>query len=94
MVVHLEWLDKDGERYIYINDIDIVLDEKSSMVRLDNLFNGDKFLGDQMNKFLNDNWKDVRSEVIPAIKKVIESIAKQILNSFLNDIPFDNIFPE
>lgn len=45
-----------------------------------------------MNKFLNENWKDAAKDIAPAFIEVIKSIVLKIINSFTNDIPFNEIF--
>lgn len=44
-----------------------------------------------MNKFLDENWKDINTELGPAIIETIKLIINGILHSIEEKIPFDNI---
>lgn len=60
--------------------------------QLDNLFNGNKELGDNTNQVLNDNAQEVLKDFGEAISEVIKAVATNILTSFLTVVPFDEIF--
>lgn len=48
-------------------------------------------VGDQMNKFLNENWKDVSTELGPSISETIKIIVHRILEVIVATVPFDDI---
>lgn len=47
-----------------------------------------------MNKFLNENWADVRKEVLPTIIKVVEKITLNVCNGITQFVPLDIAFPD
>lgn len=57
-----------------LGDIQVEFNIGSASVWLDNLFNGDPELGSMMNKFLNDNWREITAEIRPALGESIERI--------------------
>jgi len=57
---------KNGANYLKINNVKVKYELSDVHIHLDNLFNGDKALGDRMNEFLNENWKALAEEVRPA----------------------------
>lgn len=59
----------------------------------ENLFNGDKRLGDNMNKFLNENWQLIWMEVQPAIQNSIEQAIEKIANRMFSKLPSRDIAP-
>jgi len=59
---------------------------------LTNLFNGDKALGDNMNLFINENWRDILKELKPSIQDTISQILQNIINRIFAKIPYDDIF--
>ncbi|XP_017773961.1 PREDICTED: protein takeout-like [Nicrophorus vespilloides] len=61
-------------------------------IRLDNLFNGDKMLGEHMNMFLYENWKDVSEELYPSLRETIGTFITSIASGYLGRIPFNNLF--
>lgn len=59
---------------------------------LDNLFNGDKALGDNMNIFLNENWKDILDELKPAVVEAFSQIFASVINSIFSRLSYDDVF--
>lgn len=58
----------------------------------ENLFNGDKLLGDNMNRFLNENWQDILNELKPSVVEAFASIISNIVNSVFSKVSYDDIF--
>lgn len=61
-------------------------------LKLDNLFNGDKLLGDSTNKFLDENWKDIFSELQPAIIKTLEIINLSVPKPVFDAVPYSELY--
>ncbi|XP_055294854.1 protein takeout [Sitodiplosis mosellana] len=68
-----------------IGDIKVEFNIGGASVHLDNLFGGDPQLGSMMNKFINDNWREITAEIRPALGESIESILYGIANQ-LNEM--------
>jgi len=47
--------------------------------------------GDNMNVFLNENWRELLNELQPAIEEVFGSAFKEIGQNFLNRIPENQV---
>lgn len=45
-----------------------------------------------MNKFLNDNWKEVHKDLKGAIGTTIGTVVTSILNSIFKTVPYEDIF--
>lgn len=60
-------------------------------IQLNNLFNGDKTLGEQMNKFLNENWQPILEELRPALGDGISQAFTQISNRIMSRIPANEV---
>ncbi|XP_069689882.1 protein takeout-like [Periplaneta americana] len=82
-----------GQEFLRIQGSRLNFDTSRAYIRLDNLFNGDKFLGNSMNRFLDENWREVVKDVGPYIADAIGQAIKQIISSIANLVPYDNIFP-
>ncbi|KAK6633512.1 hypothetical protein RUM44_004119 [Polyplax serrata] len=63
-------------------------------LRFDNLFNGDRLLGEETNNFLNENWQDVEKELGPGVVEALAEVVHLILSNVCNLVPFDELFPE
>ena len=57
-----------------------------------NLFNGNVQLGDALNKFINDNWKDIINDLKPAMAESLGAIYKSLLDNMFSNIPYDEFF--
>lgn len=60
-------------------------------IHLSNLFDGNTWLGDNMNKFLNENWQLI-DELKKPISTVSAEVYKEAFNSLFEKIPYDEIF--
>lgn len=68
-----------------LGDIKVEFNIGGASVHLDNLFGGDPELGGLMNKFINQNWREITAEVRPALGESIERILYGIANQ-LNEM--------
>ncbi|GLV41780.1 uncharacterized protein CBL_12069 [Carabus blaptoides fortunei] len=62
--------------------------------QLDNLFNGNVELGEQMNKFLNDNWKEIDREIGLKLAEAAGEIVSALLTNFFAKVPFAEFFED
>lgn len=83
---------KNGKQYIQTERFNLDFDTSRLHINLENLFNGNKELGDNMNQFLNQNWRDILNELKPAITFAMEGILKNIINRIFAKISYDDIF--
>lgn len=61
-------------------------------MNIENLFNGDKALGDNMNQVLNENWKDLYQEIRPQFSKAFGGIIRKIFNQVFATYPYEKFF--
>ncbi|XP_073995471.1 protein takeout-like [Rhodnius prolixus] len=84
---------KNGKHYFAVEKFDVLkLDAEKGHVHFDNLFNGDKSLGDAMNRFLNANWREILTEITPALSKSFGLAYMRISNRILSKVPGDELF--
>ncbi|XP_019867783.1 protein takeout [Aethina tumida] len=82
----------DGKEYVSNITPSITYQIGKAHFNLENLFNGDKQLGDHMNKFLNENEQQIAKDLAPSVQEVISRIVTSILDGFLTKVPFEDIF--
>ncbi|KAK9754329.1 hemolymph juvenile hormone binding protein (JHBP) [Popillia japonica] len=87
-----ELLNNNGTDYMNLTNSKVSYTVKRAAYNLKDLFNGDEFLGEQTNKFLNENWKDLHQEFSPAIAGSIKTVVLKILTRILDVVPFNEIF--
>lgn len=85
-------VERNGVQYGKVKNYKLNYDTERSYYRLDNLFNGDAVLGEQMNKFLDENWKEIDTEFGPAISETIAQICVTIASAFFDRIPYNQLF--
>jgi hypothetical protein len=83
---------KKGKTFIKIISSNVSMDPEFVSYNFENLFNGDKQLGDNINRVLNDNWKQVFDEVKDDYIEVINRILVQLLNNFFSKVSLEDAF--
>ncbi|KAL1492276.1 hypothetical protein ABEB36_012750 [Hypothenemus hampei] len=83
---------KNGKAYVKPAKDDLKWKIAKAYFQLDNLFNGNVQMGDNVNKFLNDNDQDVLKELGGAVTEVIRIIARTVADALFSSTPLDEIF--
>lgn len=83
---------KNGRKYIKTKNYRLDFDTKRMHVHLGNIFNGNKELSDDINRFLNQNWRLIFLELKPVITFAVEEIAKSVINRIFLTLPYDEIY--
>jgi hypothetical protein len=83
---------KKGKTFIKIISSNVSMDPEFVSYNFENLFNGDKQLGDNINRVLNDNWKQVFDEVKDDYIEVINRILVQLLKNFFSKVSLEDAF--
>ncbi|XP_020818328.1 protein takeout [Drosophila serrata] len=85
---------KNGVNYLNISDVNVKYELSNVKIHLDNLFNGDKALGDRMNEFLNENWKALAEEVRPLMTKALVDILRASVDKLFSSFSYDDLLPK
>ncbi|CAB3254672.1 unnamed protein product [Arctia plantaginis] len=83
----------DGKIHWKIYKHDIKYEVEKGSFGLDNLLN-DKNLGDQINKLLNEMWREVVAEVGPSICHALGTAVVENLSVLLEQVSYDELMPE
>ncbi|XP_045472914.1 protein takeout-like isoform X2 [Harmonia axyridis] len=84
---------KNKKHYMVIVKNNITLEPETVQVSFDGLFNGNKLLGDNLNKFLNENWREIMAEFRPIISDMNGLIANHMVKRIYEKIPLEEIYP-
>lgn len=60
---------KNGEEYLKIDKCDLVIKIETLRLKFDNLFNGDKVLGDLGNQLVNQNIDLFTKDIEPSLQR-------------------------
>ncbi|KAK9874604.1 hypothetical protein WA026_005436 [Henosepilachna vigintioctopunctata] len=85
-------VEMNGEKYF--KPLNMSMEYKFDKVEFnfDNLFDGNKELGDQVNRFLNENWSPLLKDFGPGIASTIAAIIKDIFQKFSAKISLKGYF--
>lgn len=61
-------------------------------MHMENLFNGDKLLGDTTNQFLDENWRDLFNELQPVMLKAIDKSYLTIVRPVFEKVPYAELY--
>ncbi|XP_069702792.1 protein takeout-like [Periplaneta americana] len=93
--LHAEPLTKDDEVYWDVTEFDVHVESlQLFQVRFENLFNGNKTLGDNTNRVLNENWKEFFEELRPTLHDTFGGLFKKLCNVIFHKVPERDIFLE
>lgn len=84
---------KKGETYIRFKEYNIKLIPARVYLNFENLFNGDRLLGNQMNRFMNENWELIFNELKGGYEETLSYVFKEVTNKLFTKVPMDRIFP-
>lgn len=91
--IHFDKENKNNKQYLKVKLYTARITVEGAHFDFQNLFNGDKRLGDNILKVINENWSvifdDVKDGVNNSFSKVFEAVAK----IFFSKIPTENMFP-
>ncbi|EEB19876.1 protein takeout precursor, putative [Pediculus humanus corporis] len=85
-------LTKDGKVYMDLKSLELKLETSRLHMNFENLLSENKEVGDNLNQFLNENWKEIFAEINPAITQALGTAFKEIATRLFNKIPYDDVF--
>lgn len=93
--VRLRGIQKEinGNIHFVVSKLDIRIKVESGKIVLENLFGGDKTLGDVINNVINDNFDTFTLDLLPLIEKSLARIFKNTGNKILNRFTMAQLFP-
>ncbi|KAK7866330.1 hypothetical protein R5R35_003260 [Gryllus longicercus] len=61
-------------------------------MQFDNLFNGDKTLGTSINNLVNENWKEIWSQLLPPLEEIFGYTFKEYSRRIFDKVALDDVF--
>ncbi|KAL6432106.1 hypothetical protein ACFW04_006673 [Cataglyphis niger] len=90
--IHFKKFQKDGETYMQAVNYFIKFIPEHITLHFDNLFNGNTFLGEEMNRFINMNSDLIFKEFQTSFEETFGLIFIKITNDIFNRVPMNKIF--
>lgn len=85
-------VERNGKKFMEVERSKFSYDVTGAKVHFTNLFNGDKVLGNNMNAFLNENWRISLDELRKPIGTSFSEVFKNLLNKVFEGSPYDEFF--
>lgn len=85
---------RNGKKYFNLDEFKFSINVKKATIHMNNLFNGNKQLGDSMNTFMSENWEALFQELKPVVDESISALLKDIAVKVFNKFTFDELFPK
>lgn len=86
--------EKDREIFMKIKKMRMEFNATKIQLQFDNLFNGDKVLGDDMNRVFNENWQEIYAEVKKPVMKSFLDIYGKTMQKVFDTIPYNKLFKQ
>lgn len=83
----------NGETHFIVNKMDIKITVQKGKMDLEDLFGGDKVLGEVINQTINENFALLSQDLIPLIEKSLSKIFKRTANKILERFTMAQLFP-
>lgn len=83
----------NGENHVQIDEFKMRITVGKGTLNLDNLFGGEKVLGDVINTAINSNFDAFIKELQPLIEKALSDAFREIANSIVSNFTYEQLFP-
>ncbi|XP_073822714.1 protein takeout-like [Musca autumnalis] len=85
-------MEKDGKVFMNLDKFRMDLEPAGIHFKIDNLFNGDEALGNNMNLFLNENWKEIYGELRGSITSAFGKVFQAVIGHVFKKYPYVELF--
>ena len=86
--------DASGVEHLNIKDFKMKITVGNGNLKLDNLFGGDRVLGEVVNNAINTNFDAFARELLPLIEKALSEAFLDIGNNIVRPFTYDQLFPK
>lgn len=84
----------NGQEFVKFDKLSLKVTVGGAKFHLENLFNGDRTLGELGNTVINENAQLFLQELIPGFEKSLSKTFLEISNDILDNVTYDEMFPE
>lgn len=88
-----KYLDENGDEKMRITDFRLNVSVSHGTLKLDNLFDGEKVLGDVINSAINNNFELFLREILPLVEKALSDAFQNIAGNIIQQFTFAQLFP-
>lgn len=85
--------EQDNIQFLRVKTLQVKVKVGKGKLKLYNLFNGDKTIGDVVNETINNNFEAFATELIGPIEKALEKKFLNIAKKIMDKYSHDQLFP-
>ncbi|KAK5638724.1 hypothetical protein RI129_013019 [Pyrocoelia pectoralis] len=89
-----KFIEKNGKKYLTIEETTFKVEPQHAVIKFDNLFNGNQELGKSVNDIFNQNWKDLYGELGSSYEEAIGQFIQESFRRIFAKVSFDDLFPQ
>lgn len=89
-----DFVEKDGETFIELTNFTLTLNPKHATFVFTDIFKSDKKISENINQFMNENWKIIFDLLIPTYCEKLSEQFKDYSQKVFSKLPAQNIFLE
>ena len=83
---------RNDKTYYTTASVEMYSDAEHAHFYFDNLFGGNKELGDNVNSVINDNWKQVLDELNPVYNEIVEKVLTGMMEKVWMKVSLEELF--
>ncbi|CAH1394516.1 unnamed protein product [Nezara viridula] len=92
-IYHYKLIDKNGSKYVTsVPPVHFTTEPKNASINFENLFNGNKALGDAANKMMTENWREFKRQMGKGFEEAIGGMANIMLDRIVGHTPYSELF--
>lgn len=85
--------EKKGDKtYLKFDGGKLTLEPKLIVFHFENLFNGDKLLGENLNKAINEGYKEIYADIRDGYEAAFSLVFQGLLNGFFSKVSNEDAF--
>lgn len=88
-----KYIDENGDEKLRIMDFRMKVSVGNGTLKLDNLFGGERALGDIVNSAINNNFDLFLKELLPIVEKALSDAFQHIAGNIIQQFTFSQLFP-
>ncbi|KDR22094.1 protein takeout-like [Zootermopsis nevadensis] len=90
----IKLVERNGEEFLETEELKWDISVEGCRLQFNNLFGGDKRLGETTNRFLNDNWREAFNTYRYLPEEAFGIVFKDFANKVYQKFPSKELFPE
>lgn len=92
-IVEADVIERDGKDYLDIKNIRVHMKLSKLTIKF-NSRTGNPQINETINKVINENWRDIYSELKPDLEKNTGDVIKAIVRPIFLEIPYQEFFSQ